>query len=207
MICSSCSKLGPLSFCEACSAVLHREGGPRTNHKMTTARFAPDFCQELLLALEEPEREPARKKKRTAGKVMATVSPYLEALAVRLELAGALQDFGQVHLALERCRGEAPDGKDAVVDLEHPRPQQWVKDLAGVVGGVWPSLVPTFAATVKACSWTFPGNGAAAALFQQAHNQWLDGMDMPPKERAVEGDKSTALLREIVGGLQQSDRV
>lgn len=194
-------------LCEACSAWLHRADGPRSSHAPCALDFAVDLERELLAAMQDTPGK-KRKKRRAAVPVRASTGAEGEGLARELGMAEGLKDFDAMGPALERYR-KASAGRhgDGVVEVNHPRPAPWVKDLAGAVCGVWPELACGVKNRNDRVTYTFRDNQVAACVFAELHNSWAADTAPSPKELAEQCDKATGLFREVVGALQQSGLV
>lgn len=77
-------------------------------------------------------------------------------------------------------------------------PRPWFREVAVVVAALWPDQEMTFSQSKV----TFPKNAVAACLTKEIFNQWSAGGTSDEC-----GTDLAALLREIIGYLQQDDRI
>lgn len=205
--CTSCCKLRTLYFCEACSDRLHRSGGPRHGHALGSARFVDEMDALLGIGVDTEPAPTRRKKKPKVQKTEpATMTPECGDARETLQLLSKL-DWDSIPETLKLCRCyQNPAGVSVTVTISTARTQDWVKDLADVVAGVWTNLEVSRNNHVQNCDFTFTDNVAAACLFTETYNQWIDDMArMPAADRKVLGEENVIRLRQLVGQFQQTD--
>ena len=205
--CSSCCKLRTLSLCVACSDRLHRPGGPRDGHALCSARFVEDLDALLGVGVDtEPAPTRKRKKPKITKFEPATMAPDCGHVLNTLQLQSLL-NWNSLPETLRRCRGfQNPANVSVTVTVTTARTQEWVKELMDAVAGVWPGVDVSRHNHVHNCEWTFADNVAAACLFTEIYNQWMDDMvRLPAPDRKTLGDENVVRLRQLVGQFQQTD--
>lgn len=205
--CSSCCKLKTLSFCKGCSDRLHRSGGPRVGHALGSARFVDEMNALLGIDIDtEPAPSKRKKKPKITKTEPATMAPDCGDSLNTLQLQSRL-DWDSIPETLKLCRCfQNPAGVSVTVTVSTARTQDWVKDLADVVAGVWPKLDVSRNNHVQNCDFIFADNVAAACLFTETYNQWIDDMArLPASERKTLGEENVIRLRQLVGQFQQTD--